>query len=252
MSAAGKKQRLSAEECRSRLVAAGIDALAERGLSVGLDAVNLEQAVRDAGVPRSSAYAAWSREDHSPQELFQQAVLMRAVETRRETTDALNHEVAEFLADMPEGLSNQDLLRELIRRIATSNLQTVLESRSWQIVFAMRSILNTASENSALEDELLTWMRTDEETLRNETIDTLYRPMAEVFEMRPRPEYGEKAWHLTEIAASSLSEGLSMRHQLPAADYFYGLAHPEAPAEDWSIMALLFERIVDMFFEPVP
>lgn len=247
----GKKPRLSADECKERLVVAGLDALAERGLSIGLDAVNLEQAVRDAEVPRSSAYAAWSgKDDRSPQELFQQAVLMRAVQARRETEDAFGLAISDFLEAIPEGLSKREQLRELIRRTATANLRAVLNSRSCQIVFAMRSIVNTASSQSLLDEELLAWIQTTEQTLRNETIETLYKPMAAFFGMQPRPEYGDKAWHLAEIASSSLSEGLSMRYRLPAGNYFYDLQHPEAAGEDWSLMALLFERIIDVFFEP--
>ena len=76
--------------------------------------------------------------------------------------------------------------------------------------------------------------------------------MAEFFGMRPRPAYGDKAYHLVEIASSSLSEGLSMRAKLPAGEYLFEQSHPEAPGEDWSLLALLFERIVDTFFEEIP
>jgi len=68
------------------MVAAGIDALERNGLAIGLDTVNLEQAVRDADVSRSSAYAAWSADGaHTPQELFQRTVLKQVVLNRRET-----------------------------------------------------------------------------------------------------------------------------------------------------------------------
>ena len=253
MSAAGKKQRLSAEECRQRLIAVGVAALTEQGLSVGLDAVSLEQAVRDAQVPRSSAYAAWSADgDHTPQELFQHAVLMRTIADRRETNEALHAELAKMMDEIPEGMDRSQLLREMIKRLSTLNLQTVIDSRSWQVVFAMRSILHTANSSSLLDDELREWIGSSEQTLRNETIETLYKPMAEFFGLRPRPAYGDKAYHLVEIASSSLSEGLSMRAKLPAGEYLFEQPHPEVPGEDWSLLALLFERIVDTFFEEIP
>lgn len=247
-----KKQRLSATECRERLIESGLQSLAELGLAIGLDAVNLERAVRDANVPRSSAYACLSDGEYSPQEAFQQAVLMRAIEARRQTKDALDREIAAFFDSPPEGLSRSELLRQLIKVAAGTNLEEVVASRSWQIVFAMRSIINTAESTPLLDEEMRAWIGKNEEILRNETIDTLYKPMAEMFRFRPRPEYGERAWHLLEISSASLSEGLSMRYRLPAGDYMFGLPHPELPDdESWSLVALLFERLVEMFFEPV-
>ena len=253
MTPTNKRQRLSSDETRERLIQAGIEALAEQGLSVGLDAVNLEQAVRDAAVPRSSAYAVWSVDDVlAPQELFQRAVLMRAVEDRRSTTHRLMEQVDEFLADPPQGLSEQQLRRELIRVAASANLQNVSDSTTWQIVFAMRSIMQSTPIYNRDKD-LLEWMQRNEEDLRNETIELLYKPMAEMFGLRPKPEFGERAWHLGEIALSSLSEGLAMRASLNASAYFYGLPHPEIPdgESNWSIYAILFEKIIDAFFEEV-
>jgi len=254
VASAGKKQRLSAEESRERLIEAGIASLAEHGLSMGLDAVNLEQAVRDSNVPRSSAYAVWSIDEvYAPQELFQRQVLMRAVQGRRTTTDQLMAQVAEFLADPPAEMSHEELMRELIRVAATSNLENVINSASWQIVHAMRSIMQSAPPESR-DQEILTWMQDNEEQLRVETIENLYKPMAAMFGLRPRPEFGEDAWHLGEIAMSAFSEGLVMRYSLRASDYFYGLSNPNVADdnENWSIYALMFEKVIDVFFEKDP
>lgn len=247
----GRKRRLSAQQSRELLIDAGLEALGEHGLSVGLDAVNLEQAVRDAMVPRSSAYAVWSTDgDYTPQEAFQRAVLMQAVATRGESVDELMAQVDAFMANPPEGLTGRALLRELLRVGGNYNFDSVLNSRPWKIVFSIRSIVNTGGfENQ--DDELLRWIADNEVELRNDTIETLYKPMAEAFGLRPRPEYGERAWHLVEIAHASLAEGLSMRASLDASQYFHGLVHhdDESKQANWSIYALLFERFVDLFFE---
>lgn len=158
--------------------------------------------------------------------------------------------VADFFADPPPGLSGRELMRELIRVGSNSNLRNLTESRSWQIVFAMRAVMNSAPDG-ARDDELLDWMDQNEREMRIETIETLYRPMAELFGFAPRPEYGERAWHLAEISLAAFAEGLSMRSLFGAGDYFYDLPHrdlPEAPS-NWSIYALMFERIVETFFD---
>ena len=250
MSAAGKKQRLSAKECREHLIEAGMEALAESGLSLGLDAVTLEQAVRDAEVPRSSAYAAWSADEQSPQESFQRAVLMRAIATRRETLEALIGQVSEAVADPPGDLTGRALFRELVRVGGKYNLHNALESQGWRIIFAVRAIANTGSPE-AHDPELREWLAHNEEELRNETVERFYKPFGEVFGLRPRPQYDERAWHLLEIAHSSLVEGLSMRSSLDASGYFDGLInlHDTGGEANWSIYALLFDHFVDTFFE---
>ena len=253
VSAIEGKQRLSVEECRERLIDAGMASLAEHGMSIGLDAVSLEHAIVEAKVPRSSAYAALSpNSQSSSQEVLQRQVLMRVVDARKETIDALMSMIAEFMADQPEGLSGRELYRELIRVAGSFNLNSVMESRPWQIVFAMRSIINTVPD--VRDQDLLDWMAEGERELRNATIDTLYRPMAELFGLRPRSVYGEDAWHLLEIAQSSLAEGLSMRGSLEASQYFHGLTHFDNPDDDsdWSIFALLFDRFAMKFFEFIP
>jgi len=63
VAATGRRKRLSAAETRDRLVRVGIDSIIANGMTIGLESVNLEQAVKDAGVSRSSAYAAWSNDD---------------------------------------------------------------------------------------------------------------------------------------------------------------------------------------------
>ena len=197
--AAGRRQRLSADETRERLITAGLDALSEQGMSIGLDAVNLEQAVRDSEVPRSSAYAVWSTDEvYAPQQMFQMAVLRRAVEGRRETIEQI-HELLEAMkdayADAPPSFND---LRELIKIGTVNNTEAVAASHSWQMVMALRAILHSAPKHGQ-DEELAAWMTQSEEDLRIEAIETIYKPMAELFHVQPRPEYGERAWHLSLI-----------------------------------------------------
>lgn len=250
MSERGKKQRLSAQQTRDRLVLAGLDALALNGLSVGLDAISLDQAVQDAGVPRSSAYAALSNGEGSPQEVLQRAVLMEAVATRSETIDGLMAQVGEFVAAPPEGLSGRALFRELIRIGGNYHFDGLSDSRAWRIVYAIRAIVNTGAP-ATQDAELIAWLAETDSELRNQTIDTLYKPLAELFGLQPRPQYGEDAWSLMEIAHSAVIEGLAMRSALDASKYFDELRHvDESDGEsNWSLYALLFERFAEVFFE---
>ncbi len=220
-------------------------------MSIGLDAVNLEQAVRECDVPRSSAYAVWSTDEvYAPQQMFQMAVLRRAVDGRRETIEQIHmliEALDEAMGGSPPSFAE---LRELIRIGTVNNTEAVAASHSWQLVIALRAILHSAPKQGQ-DEELASWMTQNEEDLRIESIETIYKPMAELFHLRPRPEYGERAWQYMEIAASSMSEGLALRVPLRAAQYVDGLPHHaiENSGNDWSIFSLVFEQLVFIFFE---
>lgn len=247
---AARRQRLSAEETSERLIQAGLDALGREGMSVGLDAVNLEQAVRDADVPRSSAYAIWSTDEVlAPQECFQRAVLRRAAEERTRTIEQLQATAARIVAENADTMSSHELLTELIRVGGGENAVALSESLGWQLMIAVRSILQSSPSG---DEDLAEWMNDSEEEVRLSTIEEVYRPFVEMLGLEPRPEFGERAFHYGEIAASSLAEGLSMRHKLRASEYLDGITHPDIqdPDKPWSLYALMFEQLIQVFFQP--
>jgi len=220
-------------------------------MSVGLDAVTLEQAVRDADVSRSSAYAALSGDDqYSPQDMFQRAVLRRAIDERDITIQRLQEVVAGVIAEHGETMTSRQLLREMIRVGAGTNIEAVADSPSWQLVTALRAVLHSTSGRDRDED-LATWMDASEEELRDSTIAGVYRPLAEIAGLEPRPEYGELAYQYGEIGSAALSEGLAMRYSLAARRHLDGLPHRLDPGNDWTLYALLFEQIVQTFFLPI-
>lgn len=247
-----RRPRLSAEETRERLLGAGLAELARQGMSIGLDAVNLEQAVRDAGVSRSSAYAVWSTDDQfAPQELFQRAVLRRAVADRSATIERLRDSAAAVYEANVGTMTTRQLLAEVIRVAATENVQAVADSPSWQLVIAVRAILHSAPDDQR-DDDLASWMNDSEEELRLSTIADVFRPFVEILGIEPRPEYGELAYQYGEISSSAMSEGLAMRYSLRAHEFVHGIVHPRNPDPDklWSLYALMFENIVHTFFQP--
>lgn len=250
--ASARRPRLSAEETRERLLAAGLADLARQGMSIGLDAVNLEQAVRDANVSRSSAYAVWSTDDDfAPQELFQREVLRAAVADRSATIARLQESATAVYVANVDTMSQRELLAEMIRVAGTENVQAVADSPSWQLVIAVRAILHSAPDDQR-DDDLATWMSDSEEELRESTIADVFKPFVEILGIEPRPEYGDLAYQYGEISASAASEGLAMRYSLRAHEFVDGMVHPTHPDPDklWSLYALMFESIVHTFFRP--
>lgn len=247
------RRRLSAEETRERLLDAGVEALARNGMSIGMDAVSLEAAVREADVSRSSAYAAWSSGDeYSPQSLFQRAVLKRAVGERKATIERTHASILDIVESLGATTTPAQLLREMCRVAGGINARVVAESRSWQLVVGLRSVLNSVPADRR-DDELADWVSDSEDAYRIETIDTIYRPLATLLGLRPRPEYGDRAYHYGEIAAAALAEGLAPRYFMRSVEYLDGIQRlePRGGSQPWSLFSIGFESIVMTFFEPV-
>lgn len=247
------RKRLSAEETRERLIDAGLDALAVHGLSIGLDSVTLDNAVRDAGVSRSSAYAVWSVDDQlSPQSVFQRAVLRQAVVERKETIARTQQTALEVIEALGASATPAALFRELARRTGGENARAVANSRSWQVVVALRSVLHSEPDPSR-DEELAHWLSESERLYREDTIRNVYEPVAEVLGIRPKPEYGDKAWHYGEIAAAALAEGLASRYFMDSVEYLDDIERvgPNGVTEQWSLFSIVFESIVMTFFEPI-
>ncbi len=252
MAPTGRRKRLSAEETRDRLVRAGIDSIIANGMTIGLDSVNLEQAVVDAGVSRSSAYAAWSHDDqYTPQELFQRTVLRQAVVERKETIANTQSSVLEVIERMRDD-GPRALLSELSRVAGGLNARAVADSRSWQLVVALRSVLHSAAPE-ARDHELADWVSESERLYREETIEGIYRPLTEVLRIKPREAYGDAAFHYGEITAAALSEGLAPRYFMSSSEYLEGIVRPgcDGVEREWSLFAIVFEQLVLTFFEPI-
>ncbi|MGI9606842.1 MAG: hypothetical protein ACR2P0_11950 [Acidimicrobiales bacterium] len=248
-----KRKRLSAEETRDRTCEAGVNLIGDHGLALGLDTINLEQAIKAADVSRSSAYAAWSTdENYSPQELFQRTVLKQAVIDRRLTIERTQAAALEVVESRGATLSPAELFRELSRVTGGVNARSVAESRSWQLVVALRSVLNSAPAGER-DNDLADWMSESEKEFREETIETVYRPFIELLGLRPKAEYGDDAYHLGEIAAAALAEGLAPRYFMETERWLDGIERTTSGGEsqNWSLFSIVFEQIALTFFEPI-
>ena len=245
-----RRPRRSADETKTHLIEAGISELRRSGMSIGLDAVNLEQAVRAANVPRSSAYAVWSNEEeHSPQVGFQRAVLYAVIQQRKRTLEKLAQDSHDMLSGLQDTRPSRESMREIIRLTAGANATLAADSIEWRLTIALRSILVSSAEESR-DQELVTWLQESALALRELTITTLYRPLAEAFEIVPRPQYGERAYELSEAAIAAFSEGLSTRDFIESPKNLHGLDHPDGASGEWTLYALMCEKVLETFFLP--
>ena len=220
-------------------------------MSIGLDAVNLEQAVRDADVSRSSAYAAWANDERSPQENFQRSVLMHTIEDRKVGLEELTTRLTALIEELHGTVTMRELMREIIREAADSNMEATTDSIGWKLAIALGATLHSAPEDQR-DQELVEWMNESAVALREYTVERMYKPLTAAFGLKPRPQYGERAYELGEVCIAAVSDGFAMRYWLNTRSYLDGFEHHaiEGGEAKWSMHAMIFEQIAEMLFVP--
>lgn len=247
------------EETRQRLVDAGIAALQERGLTVGLDSVSLETAYIDADVPRSSAYAAWAEAGEAtqtPQEAFRRAVLFEAI--RHPVDDDEIHETTQEMAEVDiSGLHGTPEQRaatrqELIRIAGAANARTVQNSWRWWITSAVHSSLASLPEGER-DEELLSELARIETEFEEDSLRSIHQPYMELFNYRPRFTVdGGDSMRAYTMLASALGEGLARRYLFPTSPHDPMAVRLDGDDNPWTLFALGLDALISFFFEETP
>ena len=250
------KQRRSAQETREVLVSEGLLQLQNQGVLVGLEHVTLESISSAVGVPRSSSHAAWANDDgYAPKAMFQRAVVRAWLLTREDTlfSDAAQTAVIKALDQWGDALTAGDIIRFAIQAAYAEGIAAEDGGLSDFLSTDLAIRHSIASRPIAERDEeMLEWLRTGDVSNREKRIADTYKPMGELLQMEPRPEYGEKAYQHFAIAVAALAEGIALRMSvLPELELdqpIRELGDDKAPA---LLIGVCVESLAHTFFRPI-
>lgn len=255
----GRRPARTEDEIRRDMVNAGVDLLAERGLTVAFDSVRFDEAVAAADVPRASAYRAWadSESDEGPQVRFHDALASKLLREQpgfsSNETGALNgtiEAVTQVLNQMPDlktlsAAERAHWFRQVHRAGSNANQFAMDESRLWHCYIAVAAGLMSGMFVSA---ELASAWRAGEDALIERYKD-LYLTMAELFGFRLRNCYTIEQF---DTAAAALAEGLTIRTTInPHTRDILRQTGPNGEEQEWTLFAVCFEGLVQQFFEPI-
>lgn len=127
---------------RDRIVDAAVARLHERGLTVALDGISLEEAIADSGVPRATAYRRWPNRAE-----FTRAVLIRAVRSARLEPESPDDAQFQSLLDEQHGTLETDAERrtalvETLRQATDADHRRLAASGAWRDYLALRVTCN--------------------------------------------------------------------------------------------------------------
>lgn len=128
------------QDARDRVVDAAVELVHQRGLTVGLDHISLEEAIATSGVSRATAYRRWPTKAD-----FLRQVLLRVVQDARLEPET-NEDIAairQAVVDHRDVLATPDgrrtLVVEALRIAAESDFRRLVTSHRWRDHLALRA-----------------------------------------------------------------------------------------------------------------
>ncbi len=229
------------------------EALRQHGVTSGLDAVTLDGAISDSGVPRGSAYKLWQSDEQTPQDGFRRAVVLDILRTLPASTGLPSTEGV--YAEAVESISTLDLdnpddnayaLRELTRVVTAFNHLRLEDGENWRIYGALRTAAMTRFGD---DTEIMDAIREGEEFLINGYAD-LYGSVADLLGYRLKGDLT-----LTEFSAVTFALNEGLVHRLSDTFRRGGIERPTGPdgeMREWTLYAIGFEALVHAFWEKRP
>lgn len=245
-----KRQRLSHDEARAALLAAGQKLLVERGLDSGLGLVTLNAAIVESGVPRASAYRVFDRDDLDPQVAFRTDLLITYIESdplskRRAAAQAITEDVLEAL-DTDDPIDLATALREAVRLGFAGNVVSLVDDPNWRIIGP--SWAATALTDWAPDDLVEAHREADRASVRY--LVPMYKEVAAACGLLLRPEMD---W--TSFALLANSTAVSATFYVKYHPELRSITRPTGPGgedQPWSHAAVLIEGLVMTSFMADP
>lgn len=216
---AGVRRRLTHDETRALLLDWGASELIAHGLAYGMERVSLEDAVRETGVSRTSAYRIWSSDaERSPQEAFRREVLIHSIRNPapEDMTELarLRDELIESVNDIATDARSPESAAAAVGDVLMNQVvghQAVSLYRSLQTVFATHA--------DAHEDpELLEVLDTTEHLWRQAMVEIVLEPTVTAFGLQPRFDVPlATALEQASVAIASFITGVLPKASLPTA-----------------------------------
>ncbi|MDN6024977.1 hypothetical protein [Bifidobacterium mongoliense] len=135
-----RRPRLSDAETEERMLNAGLSFVAEQGLSLSLEHVQMEELIQAAGVSRTSSYRRWPTKS-----LFAADLLIRIAQATDLSGDvpglpeALESIPSTLLARLGTPQGRRDATVEVLRIVMGTDFTAMLASTEWRAYIALRA-----------------------------------------------------------------------------------------------------------------
>lgn len=124
---------------RDRVVDAAVSRLHQRGLTVALDGISLEEAIADSGVARATAYRRWpNRAEFTREVLIRTVRSVRLEPEQQEDLGRIRELIRNGEEDLGSELGRRRMLVEALRIATAADHQRLSVSGQWRDYLALR------------------------------------------------------------------------------------------------------------------
>lgn len=233
------------------MVEAAVARLRQRGVTVALDGISLEEAIVDAGVSRATAYRRWpNRRD------FTRAVLIHMVHAARlepETSaelDAIRAVVEEHRERLDTETGRRTVVVEVLRLATEADHRRLSGSREWRDYLALR-VTCDGLPDAGLRETLVAELRATERSFLSHRA-AVYARLPELLGYRLAPPMaGDSGFLLMAEAVGALMTGLVLGGGEPA-EPFHARAFGSQIEAPWTTASYALTSSLLTFLEPDP
>ncbi len=204
-----RRPRLSDAETEARMLAAGVRAAAEQGLSLSLEHLSMEELVQAAGVSRTSSYRRWPTKDLFAADLL--LTIARATELPDDLTAltaALTAIPADVFVDLGTEQGRRDAVVEVLRVMVDSDFLAMLRSADWRSYLALRAA-HIGLPDSELRTRVAATLRETEHRFTASRA-AAFRALAGLLGYRLR-DPDPQAWDRLSLTLGAVATGMLIR-----------------------------------------
>src|SRR5690625_408622 len=244
---------MTRQDARDRVVDAAVARLHQRGVSVALDGISLEEAITDSGVSRATAYRRWPNRTEFLREVLVRTV--RAVRLEPETREDLEA-IRAVVRDQADHLDTEAGRRTVViesLRIATqADHRRLATSRQWRDYLALR-VTCEGLPDAELRQSLTQELAAAESAFVRHRAE-VYSRIPEVLGYRlTTPVPGDEGFVLMAEVMGALMTGLIL-HQSTAAQpaTFTARAFGSQVAAQWTTASYALTAMFLTYLQPDP
>jgi len=249
---ARRGRRLAEDETERRMLQAALAAVHRGGLTVSLEHISFEDAIREANVSRTSAYRRWPHKDL----FFSDLVLKLAKDPVPgivvDETDLIRRIVAGHQDRLADPQARRALVLELFRQLAVLDFEALYASPGWRTYLALQATLLSLGDSGLREEVRVALAQAQHIHLAR--VARSWELMTGLLGFRLRPDSGVTFETLATLVDSAMRGLVISAPTVPGIAGQPVTARPfDAPeTSEWSLPALGLGAIATAFLEPDP
>jgi len=248
-----RRPRLPPQQTARRVLDVAVEAVNETGLTVSLEHLSFEDAIRRADVSRTAAYRLWPRKELFLHDLVRELARADAPMAVARSASLLHVPalLRPELARLADPAQRWAVVADLIRRGTELDFQQMFDSTAWRTYLALSATF-LSLEDGTLRSEVQAGLAAAQQRLVDRQAESWER-LASLLGFRLRPELGAGFDTLAALLAASTRGVIIMALSDP------GLASRRVQADpfgtgvaSWSLVSLSYAMIATGLLEPDP